>query len=161
MIVKYWNGVGRTATAFICSVGRTATALASSAGRNAIALTLLAALALGFSDSRAQDTKPNTPPPAASATSADNGTQVKNATSGVMQDRSSTSAPAALYVEKCSMCHRQMGMGTIILARRVEPSAAMLEARADLTESFVIQAARAGIGNMPRISKGEVSDEQL
>jgi mono/diheme cytochrome c family protein len=78
-----------------------------------------------------------------------------------MQDRSSTSAPAALYVEKCSMCHRQMGMGTVILARRVEPSAAMLEARTDLTESFVIQAARAGIGNMPRVSRGEVSDEQL
>src|SRR5688572_6022247 len=116
MIVKYWKGVGRTATA----------------------LTLLAALVLGFSDARAQDTKPSTPPPAASA-STDNGTQVKNATSGVMQDRSSTSAPAALYVEKCSMCHRQMGMGTIILARRVEPSAAMLEARADLTESLVIQ----------------------
>ena len=59
------------------------------------------------------------------------------------------------------MCHRQMGMGTIILARRVEPAVAMLEARKDLPTEFVIQAARAGIGNMPRISRGDVSDAQL
>ncbi len=89
------------------------------------------------------------------------GTQVKNATSGVSQDRSSKSPEEALYVEKCGMCHRQMGMGTIILARRVDPGVAMLEARKDLHEDFIIQAARAGIGNMPRISRGEVSDAQL
>ena len=89
------------------------------------------------------------------------GTQVKNATSGVSQDRSSKSPEEALFVEKCGMCHRQMGMGTIILARRVDPSVAMLEARKDLAADFVIQAARAGIGNMPRISRGEVSDAQL
>jgi len=89
------------------------------------------------------------------------GTQVKNATSGVSQDRSSKSPEEALYVEKCGMCHRQMGMGTIILARRVDPAVAMLEARKDLPAEFVIQAARAGIGNMPRISRGEVSDAQL
>jgi mono/diheme cytochrome c family protein len=89
------------------------------------------------------------------------GTQVKNATSGVSQDRSSKSPEEALFVEKCGMCHRQMGMGTIILARRVDPAVAMLEARPDLQAEFVIQAARAGIGNMPRISRGEVSDAQL
>ncbi len=59
------------------------------------------------------------------------------------------------------MCHRQMGMGTVILARRVDPAVAMLEARRDLPADFVIQAARSGIGNMPRISRGEVSDAQL
>jgi len=89
------------------------------------------------------------------------GTEVKNATSGVMQDRTSKSPAEALFVEKCGMCHRQMGMGTVILARRLEPSKAMLEARTDLTPEFVIQAARAGIGNMPRIQRGEVSDAQL
>ncbi len=52
-------------------------------------------------------------------------------------------------------------MGTIILARRVDPAVAMLEARPDMPADFVIQAARAGIGNMPRISRGEVSDAQL
>lgn len=89
------------------------------------------------------------------------GTEVKNATSGVMQDRSSKSPAEALFVEKCGMCHRQMGMGTVILARRVDPSKAMLEARKDLTPEYVIQAARAGVGNMPRIQRGEVSDAQL
>ncbi len=89
------------------------------------------------------------------------GTQVKNATSGAIQDRASRSPPEALFVEKCGMCHRQMGMGTVILARRVDPAVAMLEARRDLPADFVIQAARSGIGNMPRISRGEVSDAQL
>jgi mono/diheme cytochrome c family protein len=89
------------------------------------------------------------------------GTEVKNATSGVMQDRSSKSPAEALFVEKCGMCHRQMGMGTVILARRMEPSKAMLEARSDLIPDYVIQAARAGVGNMPRIQRGEVSDAQL
>jgi cytochrome c5 len=89
------------------------------------------------------------------------GTQVKNATSGVNQDRTSKSPPEALFVEKCGMCHRQMGMGTIILARRMDPAVAMLEARRDLPAEFVIQAARTGVGNMPRISRGEVSDAQL
>jgi len=89
------------------------------------------------------------------------GTQVRNATGGAMQDRSSKSPAEALFVEKCGMCHRQMGMGTVILARRMEPSKALLEARTDLTTAFVIQAARSGIGNMPRIQRGEVSDAQL
>jgi cytochrome c5 len=89
------------------------------------------------------------------------GTQVRSATSGVMQDRTSRSPEEALFVEKCGMCHRQMGMGTVILARRVEPAKAMLENRTDLSADFVITAARNGIGNMPRISRGEVSDAQL
>ena len=89
------------------------------------------------------------------------GTQVRNATGGAMQDRTSHSAPEALFVEKCGMCHRQMGMGTVILARRMEPAKAMLEKRGDLTVAYVIASVRNGIGNMPRISRGEVSDPQL
>lgn len=119
-------------------------------GRTAAAAALIAALALGGGTLFAADAAP-----------ANAGTQVKNATSGVNQDRSSKSPEEALFVEKCGMCHRQMGMGTILLARRVDPAVAMLEARKDLPTEFVIQAARAGIGNMPRISRGEVSDAQL
>lgn len=89
------------------------------------------------------------------------GTQVRNATGGAMQDRSSHSVPEALFVEKCGMCHRQMGMGTVILARRMDPGKAMLEKRDDLTAAYVTASARNGIGNMPRISRGEVSDSQL
>jgi mono/diheme cytochrome c family protein len=89
------------------------------------------------------------------------GTQVRNATGGAQQDRSSHSPAEALFVEKCGMCHRQMGMGTVILARRMEPAKAILEKRDDLKPAYVIAAARSGIGNMPRISRGEVSDAQL
>ncbi|MBC7986000.1 MAG: cytochrome c [Sphingomonadaceae bacterium] len=80
---------------------------------------------------------------------------------GFIQDRSSSSPAEALFVEKCSMCHRAHGMGTIILARRMPPERAMLESRDDLTADYVRQAVRSGIGNMPRISRGEVSDAQL
>jgi cytochrome c553 len=88
-------------------------------------------------------------------------TKIENPFRGVMQDRSSRSADERLFVEKCSMCHRQMGMGTVILARRMDPKIARLEMRTDLTAEFITAAARQGIGNMPRISRGEVSDAQL
>ncbi|MEY4502177.1 MAG: hypothetical protein RIS52_2067 [Pseudomonadota bacterium] len=88
-------------------------------------------------------------------------TKIENPFRGVMQDRSSHSADERLYVEKCSMCHRQMGMGTVILARRMDPKLARLEARTDLTADYITAAVRQGIGNMPRISRGEVSDAQL
>jgi cytochrome c553 len=92
---------------------------------------------------------------------ADNGTQVRNATGGMIPDRSYRSPEERIYVEKCGMCHRAMGMGTVILARRMKPEVAMLEKRDDLTETYVTQAARSGIGNMPRIPRGELSDQQL
>jgi mono/diheme cytochrome c family protein len=88
-------------------------------------------------------------------------TKIENPFRGVMQDRSARSADERLYVEKCSMCHRQMGMGTVILARRMDAKLARLEARDDLTPDYVTTAVRQGIGNMPRISRGEVSDAQL
>jgi mono/diheme cytochrome c family protein len=78
-----------------------------------------------------------------------------------MQDRTSRTPDEHLFVEKCSMCHRQMGMGTVVLARRMDPRLARLEARTDLTTEYITVAARQGIGNMPRISRGEVSDAQL
>lgn len=91
----------------------------------------------------------------------DSGAQVVNPFRGVMQDRSSHSPNEALFVEKCGMCHRQMGMGTVLLARRMPPALARLEQRDDLTMDTIRTAARQGIGNMPRIRRGEVSDAQL
>ena len=74
-----------------------------------------------------------------------------------------TPAPIAygkrLFIEKCAMCHGPGGMGTGLLARRVEEP--LLEKRTDLDADYVVQAARVGIGNMPAIPRGEVSDEQL
>lgn len=99
--------------------------------------------------------------PTAPAPAKENGTVIANAFRGALQDRGSKSPAEALFVEKCGMCHRQMGMGTVILARRMDPKLAMLEARSDLSAEFVTAAARQGIGNMPRISRAEVSDTQL
>lgn len=65
----------------------------------------------------------------------------------------------ALYKEKCVMCHDKTGMGTGILSRRVKVAELLL--RNDLNADFVVTAARAGIGNMPAIPRGEVSDVQL
>lgn len=80
---------------------------------------------------------------------------------GMIQDRTSSSPAEALFVEKCSMCHRNMGMGTVLLGRRMDAKVAPLEDRDDLTADYVTQAVRMGIGNMPIIPRGEVSDEQL
>ena len=66
----------------------------------------------------------------------------------------------ALYVVNCIMCHGAVGMGTGLLARKGRPEAE-LEKRSDLAAAFVILAARNGIGNMPAIPRGEVSDADL
>jgi len=65
----------------------------------------------------------------------------------------------ALYVEHCVSCHGANGMGTGLLARRVQPP--LLEARDNLPAQYVIVAARQGIGNMPAIPRGEVGDDEL
>ncbi|QZH75793.1 MAG: cytochrome c [Erythrobacter sp.] len=65
----------------------------------------------------------------------------------------------ALYVQHCAMCHAANGMGTGLLARTRE--VALLEARDNLAAPYVVLAARQGIGNMPAIPRGEVSDEEL
>jgi len=68
---------------------------------------------------------------------------------------------AMIFAEKCAMCHRQNGMGTNILARRLPLNQAMLEERTGLTPAFIRIAVRQGIGIMPPISRAEVSDAQL
>jgi mono/diheme cytochrome c family protein len=114
---------------------------------------LLAALTLAGCDK--PQTAANSAPAKAGAA------QIENTNRGAMQDRTSSSPAEALYVEKCGMCHRQMGMGTLLIARRMDPKLAMLEDRTDLTVDFVTQVARTGVGNMPRMQRGEVSDAQL
>lgn len=76
-------------------------------------------------------------------------------------DRPDATGGEALFVVHCIMCHGPNGMGTGLLGRRLEPGQALLEDRGDLTADYVIQAARMGIGNMPAIPRGEVSDEEL
>lgn len=101
-------------------------------------------------------------PPVASSPAADvQSPDWANPGGTAVQGRISTTPEEALYVEKCSMCHREMGMGTVILARRQPPEKAVLERRDDLTVEFIRVVVRSGLGNMPRITRGEVSDEQL
>ena len=74
-------------------------------------------------------------------------------------DRPNATGGEKLYVEHCAMCHGPNGMGTGLLARRVQP--ALLEQRGNLAAAYVIMAARRGIGNMPPVPRGEVSDAEM
>ncbi len=76
-----------------------------------------------------------------------------------MAQRPNATGGEALYVEHCIMCHGPNGMGTGLLGRRMDEP--LLEARDNLPAQYVVQAARRGIGNMPAIPRGEVSDAQL
>jgi mono/diheme cytochrome c family protein len=68
----------------------------------------------------------------------------------------------ALFASRCGMCHQTIGMAVNILARRpADPSKGLLEDRKDLSAAFVRAAVRSGIVNMPRMSRGEVSDPEL
>ena len=67
----------------------------------------------------------------------------------------------SLFNEKCAMCHNAIGMGTGLLARRVDPAVAELEKRSDLTAAYVVRAARVGILNMMPITRADASDAQL
>ncbi len=76
-----------------------------------------------------------------------------------MAQRPDATGGEALYVEYCAMCHGPNGMGHGLLGRRMDQPD--LELREDLNVDFVVLAARQGIGNMPSIPRGEVSDEDL
>lgn len=67
-----------------------------------------------------------------------------------------------LYQERCGMCHQGIGMAVSLLARRAgDTSNGLLEQRKDLAVEFVTIVTRTGIGNMPRIARGEVSDPEM
>ena len=66
---------------------------------------------------------------------------------------------AYLFHHKCGVCHEPGGMGTGLLARRVQP--AELEKRSGLNPDYVFQYARRGLGNMPPIPPGQASDDEL
>jgi len=74
-------------------------------------------------------------------------------------DRPNATGGEKLFVEHCAMCHGPNGMGTGLLARRTQP--ALLEQRSNLAAAYVIMAARRGIGNMPPVPRGEVSDADM
>lgn len=68
----------------------------------------------------------------------------------------------ALFTNRCGMCHQTIGMAVGILARRPgDVSKGFLEERKDLSAAFVTTVVRSGIINMPRMSRGEVSNAEL
>ena len=74
-------------------------------------------------------------------------------------DRPNATGGEALYVEFCAMCHAPNGMGHGLLGRRIDTPD--LEKRDNLPAQYVVLAARQGIGNMPAVPRGEVSDAEL
>ena len=74
-------------------------------------------------------------------------------------DRPDATGGEKLYVVKCAMCHGPNGMGQGLLAR--EGKQPDLEKRGDLKKAYIVFAARHGVGNMPAIPPGEVSDADL
>ncbi len=74
-------------------------------------------------------------------------------------DRPNATGGEKLYVEHCAMCHGPNGMGYGLLARRLDQP--NLELRDNLTAQYVTTFARRGLGNMPPIPPGEVSDAEL
>ena len=68
----------------------------------------------------------------------------------------------AFFAVTCGRCHRAGGMGTGLLSRRPGIAAqGLLEQRDDLIIPFIQAVVRHGTGNMPRITRAEVSDMQL
>jgi len=68
----------------------------------------------------------------------------------------------SLYRERCGMCHQGIGMAVSLLSRRPgDTSKGLLEERKDLSAAFVSTVVRAGLLNMPRIARAEVSDAEL
>ncbi len=88
-------------------------------------------------------------------------TSVLLAIPAAAQDEAAPDPAVDRYVELCGMCHREDGMGTGLLARRLPAEQARLERRDDLTAGFVEAVVRTGAGNMPPLSRAEVSDDAL
>jgi mono/diheme cytochrome c family protein len=70
-------------------------------------------------------------------------------------------APEVLFARRCGLCHNAGGVGAQILARRLGPERSVLATRGDLTVPFVTVAVRRGLLNMPRLTRVEVTDEEL
>ena len=68
---------------------------------------------------------------------------------------------AERFATACGLCHGRTGPGTAILARRMEPGLAPLEARDDLPADYVRLVVREGLGAMPPLTRVDVSDAEL
>jgi len=84
------------------------------------------------------------------------------ALSAVGAEATGTPDGKALFTSRCGMCHQTIGMAVGILSRRPgDASKGLLEERKDLSAAFIRTVVRSGIVNMPRMSRGEISDPEL
>jgi mono/diheme cytochrome c family protein len=69
----------------------------------------------------------------------------------------------AAYTHRCAMCHREGNgnTGTFILSRRLGKDKSVIEQRTDLQPAYIRQVVRAGLVNMPRLSRVEMPDTEL
>ena len=67
----------------------------------------------------------------------------------------------AAFTHRCAMCHREGQTGAFILARRLGKEKSLLEQRTDLQPAYIRQVVRAGLVNMPRLSRVEMPDPDL
>lgn len=136
----------------------------TSAMLGAVVLAACAAHAQGVAPDAAAgapqiDAAPATPPPAGPPPQPPQGGPPAMPKPVTLVDRPNATGGEALYVEYCAMCHAPNGMGHGLLGRRIDTPD--LEARGNLVAQYVVTAARIGIGNMPAIPRGEVSDADL
>jgi mono/diheme cytochrome c family protein len=67
----------------------------------------------------------------------------------------------AAFTHRCVMCHREGQTGAFILARRLGKEKSLLDQRTDLQPAYIRQVVRAGLVNMPRLSRVEMPDPDL
>jgi len=66
-----------------------------------------------------------------------------------------------LYERHCGVCHLEGQTGTVVLGRRLGAERALLAARTDLPAPYIRQVVRAGLVNMPRLTRVELPDADL
>lgn len=85
----------------------------------------------------------------------------KAGTPGPLAATAAAPLPEVLFARRCGVCHNPGGVGAQTLARRLGPERAVLATRGDLTVAFVTVVVRHGLLNMPRLTRVEVTDEEL
>lgn len=78
----------------------------------------------------------------------------------------STATGEQLFSNACGYCHLTFGMGTnVLMGRRMAmglpPQTALLANRTDLTADYIAMVVRSGQGDMPRITRVDLTDSEL
>jgi mono/diheme cytochrome c family protein len=83
------------------------------------------------------------------------------APAAVAADAAQVARGQQVFTHRCSMCHREGGTGTNLLARRLGAAKSLLEKRTDLESTYVRTVVRWGLVNMPRISRVELPEPDM